>query len=117
MKDNVICHSSIIFNKTAYLLTRGGYANDLKLNEHFADYFLYIKLAQIGDVINHNEFPTLYYRVLSNSMSTRFNMIDNYRGRLSLMRMSKNINNLFFYYTVGLYWRLKVIIKLFFLKW
>ena len=71
MKDNVICHSSIIFNKTAYLLTRGGYANDLKLNEHFADYFLYIKLAQIGDVINHNEFPTLYYRVLSNNMSIK----------------------------------------------
>lgn len=97
-KDNPFVHSSIMFKKSAYLKTKRYFNEISNNNELIGDYYLFYQLSKEGDIkiINKN---TLYYRVLSNSMSRSIKMASNYSQRLKIMRIIYHNNNKYAFYS------------------
>jgi glycosyltransferase involved in cell wall biosynthesis len=117
MNDNPFIHSSVIFKKSAYLMTTSGYNNNYELSNHFADYNLFLNLGKIGNLYIHTNYPTVRYRVLAESMSRNFNIIKNYKERYLIMKSAKQVNSLLLFYTIGLFYRVKILIKIYIKSW
>lgn len=86
LRDNPFIHSSVLFKRKAYDITCHGYNSDIPLKEHIADYLLFVRLAGVGDIKIFNT-PSLDYRILSNSMSRKFENVDILKARLMCIRL------------------------------
>jgi glycosyltransferase involved in cell wall biosynthesis len=109
-KDNPFIHSSVMFKKEKYNLTKGYYNGNDIINNHIADYRLFYEMSKLGLCENINDY-NIMYRVLNTSMSRKIDKIYNLKGKL---KITKEINKYYKKYKIySLYIQFGIIIKIF----
>lgn len=98
-KDNPFIHSSVVFKKNEYNNTEGYNIGHIESQQHIADYNLWFELSKLGKCANLST-PTVYYRLLNNSMSRSINKKNNYLVRYQLMSKVNRYYKKHFFYSI-----------------
>jgi glycosyltransferase involved in cell wall biosynthesis len=108
-KDNPFIHSSVVFKKNEYNSTKGYNIGHIESLQHIADYNLWFELSKLGKCENMN-LPSVYYRLLDNSMSRSINKKNNYLTRYQLMSKVNSYYKKHIFYSM--FERLKVKVRI-----
>lgn len=98
-KDSPFIHSSVVFKKHEYNNNKGYNIGHIESLQHIADYNLWFELSKLGKCANLSS-PTVYYRLLNNSMSRSINKKNNYLIRYQLMLKVNRYYKKYFFYSI-----------------